>query len=180
MCFAKRLIILLAVVLLTGCGDNLIPSGEDKRTIGEPGTTGSAVGQNAPDFSVTSSTGTVVALATALASKNGIVLYFTMWCPVCDSHMSRMRDNIIPQFPNVGFYAVDYVAASVADARNSELANGYGGSGFTTLADYLHILTQGYQGTMGTTVVIDRSGVIRMNEDFRDGTRLSTILASLQ
>jgi peroxiredoxin len=180
MCFAKQLILLLVVILLSGCGDNLIPSGEDKRPVGQPGTIGAAVGQNAPDFSVTSSTGTVVTLATALAAKKGVVLYFTMWCPICDSHMSRMRDNIIPQFPDVGFYAVDYVAASIADARSSELANGYGGSGFTTLADYLHILTQGYQGTMGTTVVIDRSGVIRMNEDFRDGTRLTSILAGLQ
>jgi hypothetical protein len=32
---------------------------------------------------------------------------------------------------------------------------------------------------MGTTVVVDNTGIIRMNEDFRDGTRLQATLAGL-
>jgi hypothetical protein len=32
---------------------------------------------------------------------------------------------------------------------------------------------------MGTTVVIDRTGTVRMNEDFKDGTRLQTVLTAL-
>jgi hypothetical protein len=32
---------------------------------------------------------------------------------------------------------------------------------------------------MGTTVVIDSTGVIRMNEDYKNGVRLQTTLAGL-
>jgi hypothetical protein len=90
-----------------------------------------------------------------------------------------MRSSEIPAFPAVRFYAVDYVSGTVADARNSELSNGYDGSGFTVLADTQQTVLNLYQATMGTTVVIDRAGVIRMNEDFKDGTRLDAALVAL-
>jgi hypothetical protein len=93
--------------------------------------------------------------------------------------MSHMRNTEIPAFPGVRFYAVDYVSGTVADARNSELANGYDGSGFTVLADTQQTVLNLYQATMGTTVVIDRAGVVRMNEDFKDGSRLDATLAAL-
>ncbi len=32
---------------------------------------------------------------------------------------------------------------------------------------------------MGTTVVVDRFGVVQMNEDYKDGTRLNQILGQL-
>jgi hypothetical protein len=32
---------------------------------------------------------------------------------------------------------------------------------------------------MGTTVVIDKAGVVRMNEDYKDGLRLQAVLAGL-
>jgi hypothetical protein len=93
--------------------------------------------------------------------------------------MSHMRSSEIPAFPGVRFYAVDYVSGTVADARNAELTNGYDGSGFTVLADTQQTVLGLYQATMGTTVVIDRTGVVRMNEDFKDGTRLDAALAVL-
>jgi hypothetical protein len=93
--------------------------------------------------------------------------------------MSHMRTSEIPAFPGVRFYAVDYVSGTVADARNSELTNGYDGSGFTVLADTQQTVLNLYQATMGTTVVIDRSGVVRMNEDFKDGARLHAALDAL-
>jgi hypothetical protein len=40
-------------------------------------------------------------------------------------------------------------------------------------------MLHGYQATMGTTVVIDSTGIIRMNEDYRDGSQLRTVLAGL-
>lgn len=180
MCSANilRAFLLVSVLLtLAACGDNLFPSGEDKRPAVIPGSTGPAPGQKAADFTVNDSSGASVSLTTALASRKGIVLYFTMWCPICDSHMSNMRERM-PAFPDVGFYAVDYVSGSVADASLSATANGFADS-FHVLADTNRLLLANLQGTMGTTVVIDNSGIVRMNEDYRDGSRLSAVLAAL-
>jgi peroxiredoxin len=172
---------LLLLLLLAGCDmtDDLAPSGSDARPAVQPGTTGPAVGQIAPDFTLSDSLGTVVSLSASVSSASGVVLYFTMWCPVCDSHMSHMRSAIIPGFPDVRFFAVDYVCGSVADARSSEVANGYAGSGFTVLADIGSPVLQAYAATMGTTVVIDNTGVIRMNENYRNGAQLLTVLQGL-
>ena len=179
MCFARCLCLGFLLLSLTACGDNLLPSGDDQRPQVQPGTTGPLVGQNAPDFSVQDTSGATVTLASALAGKRGAVLYFTMWCPICDSHMSNMLSTTIPLFPDVRFLAVDYVSGSVADARSAEVSNGYAGTPFTVVADVSHALLTGYEGTMGTTVVVDKTGVIRMSEDYRDGSRLRAVLTGL-
>ena len=178
-------LVLLLLVMVSGCGDmmnDLDPSGGNKLPPVQPGTTGPAVGQNAPDFTLTDVLGNSVTLSTAVTTTalQGVVLYFTMWCPVCDTHMSHMRNSEIPGFPGIRFYAVDYVSGSVADARNAEVSNGYAGSGFTVLADTQQTVLNLYQATMGTAVVIDSSGVIRLNEDFKDGARFHAVLFGLQ
>lgn len=162
-----------------GCGDNLFPSGADKRPDVQAGSSGGAVSQKAPDFAVPDTNGTTVTLASSFEGRKGAVFYFTMWCPICDTHMSNMRSSIIPLFPDVSFYLVDYVSGSVSGAAGAASANGYAGGVFTTLADVNHTLENNFLGTMGTTVVVDSTGIIRMNEDFRDGTRLQAILAEL-
>jgi peroxiredoxin len=179
MSFSRLLGLLLLCSTLAACGDNLVPSGEDKRPTVQAGTPGSAVGQLAPAFSVSNINGNTVTLANALTGKQGIVLYFTMWCPICDSHMSNMRSTVVPNFPNVGFYIVDYVSGSVSDAASAAAANGYAGGLFTVMSDAAHQLTGSYQGTMGTTIVIDNTGIVRMNEDYRDGSNLKSVLAAL-
>lgn len=184
MYFGKWCCLMIFPVLLAGCGgmmDDLSPSGSDQRPQVIAGTTGPAVGQNAPDFTISDTLGSSVNLSSQLTGTaiKGVVLYFTMWCPTCDTHMSHMRDAIIPAFPDVVFLALDYVSGSVAEARNAEISNGYEGSGFRVLADIGHQVADTYGGTMGTTVVIDKSGVIRLNEDFRDGVRLYNALNSL-
>lgn len=173
---------LLLLLLLTSCGDitdDLAPSGNDQRPSFQSGTTGWGVGQNAPPFSIKDINNATVDLPGALAGKKGAVLYFTMWCPICDSHMSHAVTNVIPSFPDVRFFAVDYLTASVAQAKEAASNAGYLNSGFTILADINQRLAHDYAGTMGTTVVIDNSGVIRMNEDYRDGSRLQTTLSGL-
>ena len=178
--FSARLCCCLSLCLfLAGCGDNLAPSASDKRPAVEAGTVGPGVTQKAPDFTATDTGGSTVTLASALSGKKGIVLYFTMWCPICDSHMNNMRAVVAPAYPTVGFYLVDYVSGSVADAANAAAANGYAGGVFTTLADLGQLMLGSYQATMGTTVVIDSGGIIRMNEDYRDGLNLQAALANL-
>ncbi len=179
MCFARSACIFLLLGLLAGCGDNLIPSGEDKRPLVQQGSTGPAVGQKAPDFALPDTSGATVTLTSALAARKGIVLYFTMWCPICDAHMSNMRSNVVPSFPAVGFYLIDYVSGTYTEAGNAAAASGYVGGAFTTLADTGQLLLNSFQATMGTTVVIDSSGIVRMNEDFKDGSRLQSVLAAL-
>lgn len=176
----KRLLLLVPLlVLFARCAD-LAPSGEDKRSPAPPGSVGPGVGQIAPDFTLPDSLGNSVTLSSVVPQARGVVLYFTMWCPICDAHMSDMRSAVIPAFPNARFFAVDYVCGSVAEARASEVANGYVGSGFTVLADVGAGVLASYAATMGSTVVIDNTGVILMNEDYRDGANLRSVLAGLQ
>ena len=172
----------LILLLITACGDitdDLNPSNADQRPTLEEGTTGREVGQNAPPFLVMDINNTSVDLPTALEGKKAAVLYFTMWCPICDGHMSHAVTRVIPAFPDVRFLAVDYLTASVAQAKEAASNAGFLNSGFTILADVNQQLARDYAGTMGTTVVIDSSGVIRMNEDYRDGSRLQATLSGL-
>ncbi|MBC8018285.1 MAG: redoxin domain-containing protein [Verrucomicrobia bacterium] len=173
------LLIAVSLSVLSGCGDNLAPSGADQRPAVQAGSTGASVSQKAPDFSVSDTNGNIVTLASALAARKAAVFYFTMWCPICDTHMRSIRSSIAPSFPTVGFYLVDYLTGSVSDASSAASANGYAGGVFTILADTNHTLTNNFLGTMGTTVVVDNTGIIRMNEDYQDGTRLQSTLAGL-
>lgn len=179
MSFCKSIGILALLLTLAGCGDNLLPSSEDKRPPVEAGSSGGNTSQKAPEFAVPDINGATVTLASSLAGRKGAVFYFTMWCPICDVHSSHLQELTIPQFPDVGFYLVDYVSGTVADAASAARADGYAGGAFSILADTGHILYNEFQATMGTTVVIDSNGIIQMNEDYKDGTKLQSVLAAL-
>jgi len=174
----------LLMLLITGCGgmmDDIAPSGADKRPAVTCGITGPDVCQIAPDFTLSDTVGNIVTLSTVISSPGvkGTVIYFTMWCPVCDMHMSSMRSSILPNNPTVRFFIVDYVSGSVANARNAELSNGYSGAGFTVLVDTNQAVLGSFHATMGTTIVVDPSGIVRLNEDYKDGARLRSALAAL-
>ena len=178
--FYAKTVFFFCFILLMGCAgvmDDLNPSATDERPFIEDGSIGPYVKQIAPDFTVSDTLDNIVTLSADLANKEAIVLYFTMWCPVCDSHMSHMRTAIIPNFPSVQFFMVDYVTGEIDYSRSSQLANGY--SDFTVLVDENQSILNQYKATMGTTVVIDRNGVIAMNEDYKDGSRLREVLESL-
>jgi len=166
----------LALAACGDIGDDLLPSGDDRRSAVETGVTGPGVGQIAPDFTAPDSFGEDYTLSAERPSTGGVVLYFTMWCPVCDSHMGHLRETILPRFPEVEFLAVDYVSGSVADARSAQEAHGFGGTALRVVADIEGEIEALYGGTMGTTVAIDSSGVVQMNEDYRNGARLETVL----
>lgn len=178
--FSCRVAGLLLLFAMTGCGDNLFPSGEDKRPPIQAGSSGGSASQKAPDFSVVDINGAIITRDSSVSGKKGAVFYFTMWCPVCDIHMNSIRSGIVPSFSDVNYYLVDYVSGTVRGAADSASSNGYNKGIFTTLADTNHTLLNTFQATMGTTVVIDSSGIVRLNEDYRDGANLRSTLTNLQ
>ena len=161
-------LLLLLLAFLSGCGD-LNASNSDKHV----------VGQLAPNFTLSDTLGTSVTLASVLTGTavDGVVLYFTMWCPICEVDMNSIQSFQIPNFPNVRFFAVDYVSGTVAEARNAELNNGFADSGFTVLADTAQTVLNRYHASMGTTVVIDKTGVIQMKEEYKSDRLTATLNA---
>ncbi|MBU0673075.1 MAG: peroxiredoxin family protein [Proteobacteria bacterium] len=181
-------IICLILLLLTGCGgtsDDLFPSGTDKRPEVTTGETGGRPGNTAPDFSVVTTDNTVFTLADHLRGNaeevDGVVLYFTMWCPVCSAHMDHIQFSVMPLFRDkrIIYLAVDYLSDSTDYTRISQQDSGFTGSGWLAAADPGQVITGIFNGTMGTTVVIDRDGIVRLNEDFRTGDNLIAILTDL-
>ena len=171
---------LTAMLGLSGCqelSDDLSPDGGDQRPVVAAGSAGSQVSQLAPSFTAVDSLGATHTLAAELATADGVLLYFTMWCPTCDSHMGHIRSSLMADFPNVTFLMVDYVTGSVVASRAAQLANGY--AAFTVLADADHSLYNGFDGGMGVTVVIDSSGIVQFNEDYKDGVKVRTTLEAL-
>ena len=174
-----RYILFVLFLVLTGCED-LYPSGDDKRAPVDTNTVGASVGQIAPDFSLSDTESNTVTMSVELAGYDGIVLYFTMWCPICDSHMSHMRTQVIPNYPNVSFLIVDYVSGTVELSRQAQEENGY--TDLTVLVDNIQEVLTLYQATMGTTVVIGNAGshgTVLMNEDYKDSVKLTETLDSL-
>ena len=156
------------LLLASGCGgmaDDLFPSGADRTPPVVAGSIGPAAGQLAPDFTLPDVAGGTVSLHAALATADGAVLYFTMWCPICDAHMSDMRARAIPAYPGVRFFAVDYVSGSAAAARAAQVASGWDVPGFTVLADTDAAVERFYSAPM-KVVVVGRDGVIRLNGEY--------------
>ena len=171
-------VILAITLFLAACGNNLLPSGEDKRTPAAGGA-GNAAGQTSPGFTLTDTAGGTVSLSALNAAGKPVVLYFTMWCPICDSHMQHIQSTAMAQYPNAVYIAVDYLSGSVAGAAASQSAAGYDGSPFIVVADVGQTVLNAYHATMGTTVVIDATGTVRMNEDYKDGAALLAVLGAL-
>jgi peroxiredoxin len=173
-------VLLSMSLIIGGCDgvtDDLKPSGTDKRPLVEEGTIGTQVGQQAPDFSMLDTLGNSRGLYDELSRASGVVLYFNMWCPICDAHASHMRTDIIPEFPDVQFFLVDYVTGSVSNSRSAQLSNGY--TDMDVLVDADQAVFDSYNASMGTTIVIDKDGIVHMNEDYKDGDKLAQTLRVL-
>jgi len=176
-------LLLSALLGLTSCDgitDDLKPSGDDKRPSVEAGTIGTQVGQQSPDWSLYDTLGNSRGLYDELTKPGvtGVVLYFTMWCPVCEVHMDDMRANVMLNFPTVSFFLVDYVSGSISISLATQQAYGY--TSINTLVDTDQTVLDLYQATMGTTVVISSAGnIVEMNEDYKDGVKLTETLQAL-
>lgn len=178
MSFPRYLLIALALTL-TAC-DDLNPSADDKRPPVDTSVIGASVGQIAPDFSLFDTEYNTVTMSAELVSYDGIVLYFTMWCPICDSHMDHMRKQVIPNYPNVRFLIIDFISGTVTDSRTAQEDNGY--TDLTVLVDSIQEVQHLYDANMGTTVVIENAGshgIVRMNEDYKDSVKLTETLDAL-
>ena len=176
----QLIILLVSILIVAGCDgvmDDLNPSGSDNRPPVVEGGIGIQVTEQLPDFSMLDTLGNSRGLSTELLSADAVVLYFNMWCPICDVHASHMRAQIMPDFPDVKFFLVDYVTGSVAASRAAQLANGYGN--IETLVDVNQKYFNLYQASMGTTIVVDSLGIVRMNEDYKDGVKLKQTLQLL-
>ena len=178
-----RLSLLLKILLLClglfGCGgieDDLLPSDSDKRPTVEAGVEGSAVSQLMPDFSLTTTEGNILTRDSLLAAGEPLVFYFTQWCAVCDTHQSHYINQIAPAFPGVNYILVDIVSGSIAFSRDAQISAGYRAS--TVLVDD-GSLENALQASMGTTVVVDLNGEIKMNEDYKNGSLLGRVLKEI-
>ncbi len=185
---ARTIAAALLALVLGGCqmGDDLNPSSRDQRPEVNSGSTGYMPGQKAADFTLPTIDGTDFTLSDHLAGgtdpADAVVLYFTMWCPICLAHTDHLHAEIVPRFEGRGtvvWALVDYVSGSVEVSRATALANGYGGAPFTTLVDGDQRLLDQLNGAMGTVVVIGPDGTIELNEDYRTGADLAATLERL-
>jgi peroxiredoxin len=181
--YIVRIAALVGAIALCSCGgmmDDLRPSGADNSQTANADSAGGTQEQKAPDFTVSDTLGRSVNLYAELDSGvTAVVLYFTMWCPVCAAHSDHMRNNIVPQYPNVKFFLVDYVSGTVPAARDAQVSNGYAYSAFGVLVDSSGAVLSSFGATMGTTVVISKTGAVTMKEDYKDGAALKNALAKL-
>lgn len=165
---------------LAGCGgmlDDLFPSGEDKRPEVVAGSEGPAVGQVAPDFTLSDTLGNPVSLYATLQAAPGAVIYFNMWCDICLGHMAEMAQTVVPTYPDVPVLAVDYVMGSVAASRATQLAYGWDTPDFRFLVDPDGRWMEFYTAPMAV-VVVGADHVIRLNGEY-DWARVDAALAAL-
>lgn len=174
---SSKIVFCLMLLILASCGTDLAPSGTDQRPQVQCGITGPHVCQLAPDFTLPGTQISSVSLSSTLSSTSGVVIYFTTWCTICRGEMINMRDTVMQAYPNVAFFVVDFVSGSVATASKEE-SDGFAGSGFIVLVDTNEYVTNLYKASMGTTVVVDRNGVIKMNELYKSA-KLQNVLAGL-
>jgi peroxiredoxin len=180
--------LILILAILAGCsgtGDDLLPSGEDQRPTIVDGAIGGRPGNTAPDFALITTVNSNFTLSDyprgGANEAEAVVLYFTMWCPICSAHMDQIQFEIMPKFAgaDVIYLAVDYLSDSVIITRQSQLEAGFSDGDWLAAPDPGQVVTSIFQGTMGTTVVIDPDGIVRLNEDFRTGENLVRILTEL-
>ena len=157
-----------ALSLLTGCLEDLTPDSKDLR---------SGDSKTSENFIATTTLNETITLEDELLTNDAVVLYFTMWCPLCDNHMNHIKNHVIENYRNVHFYMVDYVSANLSQSRSLQRSNGY--TGLETLVDNKQSLLKQYSATMASVIVINDQKQIILNEDYKNGARLINVLDNL-
>ena len=167
--FIKPLMLLASFCLLWGCQEDLMPESDADNRQREPFVV--------DDFTVNLNTEQDYSLSERLNNYDGIVLYFTMWCPVCDNHMQLLRSDFVAQYPNVDFVLVDYVSASAANSRTTQLNNGY--RDFNVISDRDDYLENVLDGAMARVVLIDKNFTVVFSELFKNHLDLAAAIEGL-
>ena len=175
-----RYLIVIMLLMLAGC-DDLNPSADDIRPPANCDVIGPEVCQMAPVVSLPDTLGITVTIPDVMLGTNtdGIVLYFTMWCSTCSSHISEIVNGILPNYPNVKLFIIDYVSGTIESSYEAQKANGF--TELNVLVDIDREAVRRYEGNMATTVVIENTGshgTIRMNELYKP-TKLTETLDAL-
>lgn len=179
-----------ASLLLAGCdNNNLLPSGEDKRKAVVAGSPGNQPTQKIENFTLNDINGTEVTLYDYIASEgatsppDAIVIYFTMWCSICLTHMDHLYNDIRPIYDargNVEYLVLDFVSGTAGSSNNNALAYGFASTDFQILVDSGNAIQKQLGGAMGVTLVVDASdGTILLNQEYGSGSRISEALDSL-
>lgn len=168
----KQIAVLLFVFCMTGCKEDLMPSNAPIES-----TLVSREGEVIDDLLFTFSDGTSSSISERLSTHDAVVLYFTMWCPICDAHMSHIRSQIQPQYNNVDFIFVDYVSGSVVETMKVQRSSGY--TDFDVIADINNELETYFNGTMATTIIIDKNFIVKLNSLFKTGNEIKDKLDTL-
>ena len=160
------------------CANNfsdIFPDSTDKT--GSNSASGQA-GTISTNLQVTDMYGNQYPLYNDLAGVKGSVYYFTMWCSICMAHSGEIINNIKPSYTGFNYFLVDYVSSTPSQTR--QLSDYFAFTGLIgVLNDGSGSLLSYFHATMSSVVVIDSTGRIQMNEDFKDGSRLRSVLQSL-
>lgn len=182
------MLVLFSSMLLAGCNNNLLPGDEDKRQAVVAGSLGKQPTQKIANLTAQDVDGNDVSLYDFIAAEGGatpadaVVIYFTMWCSTCLTHMSDLYNDIRPTFSskgNVKYIIVDFVSGSVSNAHASARAYGFDKTEFLVLADVDRNMRDQLGGNMGITLVIDSNGIIQLNQEYRAGEEIDASLNAL-
>ena len=168
----KYILITFLLFLMAGCQEDLMPSNDKMES-----TLSTREGEVINDISFTFSDGTHQNLSDELARYDAVVFYFTMWCPICDGHMSYIRNQIKPQYDNVKFVFVDYISGNISGVLDSQESRGY--TDFSVIADTDDALEKYFNGSMATTVIIDKNFIVKLNSTFKTGKEIFAKLDGL-
>lgn len=157
-----------SIFISTGCLEDLNPEQKNLRS-----------NQNltADNFTAITTLNETILLEDELLISDAVVIYFTMWCSLCDLHMDHMRNYVMDSYPNVRFLMVDYVSGSIDQSRSAQLNSGY--ADLTVLVDNQHSLLNSLDATMASVIVIDDQNSILLNEDYKNSARLIDVLEAL-
>lgn len=151
------------LMLATACGGT--DGGSSALSVSEAPRVGSAVGDLAPDFTVTTAAGETVSLGDFVDSGTPVVLYFfASWCPVCSSDMQVLK-TVYPDYQG----AVALLAIDVDPSEDADLVNRYRQrQGYPwPMAVYDPFVVSDYRVTsQASKVAINAEGVIVFRSGF--------------